>query len=209
MVIIKRFAYILLTVMSCTMMLVSCSSKTEVSKKVEVDKTKQLQSNQSNSSKNISTDSSVQAFSQKETQELADNNKVQEMINPIIADFIQGFYNCTPSTVDQAFDKLSTYSGFDNGTAFGDRTDNFKNSMKNYTEKLISYHIAKSEIGIFVTLKDSSKTYYGSNQTIIVNYTENEINKIDKVRLTLAHNVKGDKTFRITDIDIQEQPIQK
>ncbi|GFP75625.1 hypothetical protein [Clostridium fungisolvens] len=205
MVIIKRFAYILLMVTLGTMTLLSCRNKTESSKKVEVNKPKQLQTNKSDSSNNLSNDSSVQALSDKENQELTDNSKVQEMINPVIAGFIEGFYNCTPSTVDQVFDKLSTYSGFDNGAAFGDRTDNFKNSMKNYNEKLINYHISKSDIGIFVTSKDGSKTYYGSNQTIIVNYTENGVNKIDKVKLTLAHNVKGDKTFKITDIDIQEQ----
>jgi hypothetical protein len=209
MVIIKRFAFMLLVVMSSAVILLGCSNKTETSKKVDVNNTKQLQSNKSNSSNNISTNSSVQALSEKEVQELADNNKVQEMINPIIAGFIETLYSCTPSTLEQSFEKLSTYSGFENGTAFGDRTDNFKNSMKTYTEKLISYHITNSEIGIFVTPKVSSKTYYGSNQTIIVNYTENGINKIDKVKLTFAHNIKGDKTFKITDIDIHEQSIEK
>lgn len=209
MVIIKKFTCLLLVVMSSTIVLLGCSNKAETSKKVDVNNTKQLQTNKSNSSNNISTNSSVQALSEKEVQELADNSKVQQMINPIIDGFIHTLYNCTPSTLEQSFDKLSTYSGFENGTAFGDRTDNFKNSMKPYTEKLISYNIAKSEIGIFVTSKDSSKTYYGSNQTIIVNYTENDINKIDKVKLTFAHNVKGDKTFKITDIDIQEQSLQK
>ncbi|MBK1812105.1 hypothetical protein JHL18_15895 [Clostridium sp. YIM B02505] len=203
--IIKRFASILLIVMFATITAVGCSNRAETSRKVVVNKKEQLQNNKSNNSNNISTDSNVQAFTEKEIQELSDNTKVQEMINPIIAGFIQALYNCTPSTLEQAFDKMSTYSGFNNGAAFGDRTDTFRNSMKNYTQKLISYHIDKSEIGIFVTSKDGSKTYYGSNQTIIVNYTENGINKIDKVKLTLAHNVKGDKTFKITDIDIQEQ----
>lgn len=201
MVIIKRLACILSIVIFGTMTLLGCSNNIKISRNVEVNK--------SNSSNNMSKDSSVQALSERENKELADNKKVQEMINPIISGFIQAFYNCTPSTIDQTFDKLSTYSGFENGAAFGDRNDNFKNSMKNYTEKLIGYHIAKSEIGLFVTSKDGSRTYYGSNQTIIVNYTENGVNKIDKVKLTLAHNVKGDKAFKITDIDIQEQSNEK
>ena len=147
------------------------------------------------------TEVSGQTLTEQEKQDIADGTKAKTMAEVFNKPFLTTLYSCTPSNIDQSFVTLNSQTVIQGGI-FGADTNKAKESVRKVSMTLVKYNI--DSFGVGLEYEVDSKTFAAVNETLTVNYMENGVAKVDKMKLTLVYNVKGDKAFSVYSIRIND-----
>lgn len=204
----KKLIYVTIITMIGATLLTGCGAGKTVTNKATAktvsNTPKALQANKNEVQNSVNSVKDLKGLSSDDLQDIGDADKVNAAVDPVVKGFIETLYNSTPDTVDSMLEKLKNYTFYDNGQALGEDTDRFRVNLKKLTNKLTDYSISNTDIGVDLTSKKDGSKLYGVIETLKVNYIQNDKKCADSVVLKLGYNAKGDKTFKVVNVNIQD-----